>query len=244
MKLVLLADGLVGLRIVNYLVDAYPDDLSLVVTTQTNEIYRSAEKKRIPVYVFDSEDGVVSSLPSAVDLGVLAWWPKILKRPLLESPRHGFINTHPSLLPYNRGKHYNFWALVDQSPFGVTLHRVDSGVDTGDIVAQQEIPYDWCDNGGTLYEKSQAAMVSLFCQTYPTLRTGHFHSKPQSTDFGSFHHSSEIDRASKIDLDGTYRARELLNLLRARTFEGHPGCWFEEAGKRYEISIKIRRVKP
>jgi methionyl-tRNA formyltransferase len=242
MKLVLLADNVVGLNIVKYLMKSYPEDLSLVVTTQRNEIYCAVEEKGIPVCIFDSADSVMSKMLERVDLGVLAWWPKILKSPLLEAPQYGFVNTHPSLLPYNRGKHYNFWALVEQVPFGVTLHRVDSGVDTGDIVAQQEIPYDWCDNGETLYFKAQEAMVNLFYQTYPTLRLGHFDSKPQDRGIGSFHHSSEIDQASNVDLDRIYRGRDLINLLRARTFDGYPGCSFEEAGNRYEISIKIKKV--
>jgi methionyl-tRNA formyltransferase len=174
MKLVLFADNTVGLSIAKFLIETYPEDLSLVVTMQKNEIFFFVEGKGIPVCIFESAEGAISNLPDGLDLGVMAWWPKILKSPLLEAPRHGFVNTHPSMLPYNRGKHYNFWALVEEAPFGVTLHRVDSGVDTGDIVAQQEIPYDWCDNGGTLFFKAQAAMVSLFCQTYPILRAGHF----------------------------------------------------------------------
>lgn len=242
MKLLLLADGAVGLSITKYLIESYLDDLSLVVTIGENEIYFSAKEKGIPVCIFDSTDGVVTKLKDGVDLGVLAWWPKILKSPLLEAPHHGFVNTHPSLLPYNKGKHYNFWALVEQSPFGVTIHRVDSGVDTGDIVAQKEISYDWCDNGGSLYYKAQEAMVSLFGETYPIIRTGHFDSKTQCKEVGSYHHSLELKQASNIDLEKIYRGRDLVNLLRAKTFEGHPGCWFEDKGNRYEIFVNIKKV--
>jgi len=166
----------------------------------------------------------------------------MLKKPLLYTPRLGFINTHPSLLPHNRGKHYNFWALVEQAPFGVTLHCVDSGVDTGPIVAQSTLAYDWCDTGETLYNKAKTAMVELFCKTYPILRTEQYDTKPQNAGMGSFHRASELESASQIDLDALYRARDLLNLLRARTFQGYPGCWFEEAGNCYEISVKIRKV--
>ena len=242
MKLVLLADSEVGLGITRYLLDSYREDISMVVTTEKNDIYRAVEAEGVPVALFESSAQLVASLQDGVDLGVLAWWPKIVKSPLLELPRDGFVNTHPSLLPYNRGKHYNFWALVEQSPFGVTLHRVDAGVDTGDIIAQQGIAYDWCDNGGTLYFKAQAAMLTLFRQTYPVLRTGRFESTPQDMAAGSFHHSSEIEKVSQIDLERSYRARELIDLLRARTFEGHPGCWFEEGGIRYEVSITVRKI--
>jgi methionyl-tRNA formyltransferase len=242
MKLLLLADNVVGLSITNYLLDCYPEDVLLVVTTQKNEIYSAVKKMGISVCIYESEENVLSKLKGKVDLGVLAWWPKILRNLLLKCPQYGFVNTHPSLLPYNRGKHYNFWALVEQAPFGVTLHQVDSGVDTGNIIAQKEICYDWCDTGESLYFKAQTAMISLFCQNYPALRTGNFQSTPQEKTIGSFHHSSEIEQASHIDLDKMYRSRDLINLLRARTFEDHPGCWFEEAGNRYEISIKIRKV--
>lgn len=243
MRVLLLADGEVGANISSFLIDNYAEDLALVVTTQVNEVYRNAKQRDIPVALFDEVE-IFSKLRAGVDLGVLAWWPKIIKSPLLELPRMGFVNTHPSLLPYNRGKHYNFWALVEQVPFGVTLHLVDSGVDSGPIIAQREIHYDWLDTGETLYKKAQVAMVKLFCDTYPLLRRGQFESKPQDIHAGSFHRASELEEASRIDLDSSYRARDLLNLLRARTFPGHPGCWFEENGNRYEISINIKKVEP
>jgi methionyl-tRNA formyltransferase len=242
MRLLLMADGAVGAKIAGYLMASYPNDLALIVTTQINDIYREAKSNKFPVCVFDSEMKILDRLDSGVDLGVLAWWPKILKRPLLDAPRLGFLNTHPSLLPHSRGKHYNFWALVEQAPFGVTIHRVDDGVDTGDIVAQSPINYDWCDTGETLYNKAQLAMLELFYRSYPVLRKGQFESKAQDGGAGSFHRASELEFASNINLNSDYLARDLLNLLRARTFDGHPGCWFEENGNRYEISIKIKKT--
>lgn len=242
MKLVLFSDGAVGEKFFKFLLEKYPTDLVLVVTTQINAIYREAEANGIHVCVFDNENNISDRIRGGVDLGLLVWWPKILRSPLLEAPRLGFVNTHPSLLPHNRGKHPNFWAIVEQAPFGVSLHCVDSGVDTGPVVAQMPIEYDWCDTGETLYKKAQSAMLDLLCATYPVLRTGEFTFKQQNLAAGSFHRASELESASKINLDSLYRARDLLNLLRARTFEGYPGCWFEEAGRRYEISIRIRKV--
>ena len=243
MKLALFADGSVGLRITQFLMDSYLADIALIVTTQKNEIYALAQSHGLAVHLYDPSHAVPAALAGGVDLGILAWWPKIIRNPLLSFPQHGFINTHPSLLPKNRGKHYNFWALVEQSPFGVTLHRVDEGVDTGEIVAQREIAYDWCDNGGSLYAKAQEAMVELFRSTYPELRGGDFKSTAQNSAFASFHHSSEIESASLIDLDRLYSGREILNLLRARTCAGYPGCQFEDQGNRFEVSIEIKKVQ-
>jgi methionyl-tRNA formyltransferase len=242
MKLLLFADGDVGLRIAEFLIAHYPDDLALVVTTSVNAIHDRVQAKGIAVCVYTSELAIADWLPAGVELGVLAWWPKLIREPLLSFPTEGFVNTHPSLLPYNRGKHYNFWSIVEESPSGVTLHRVDAGVDTGDIVAQREVPCGWVDTGGSLYVKAQEAMVALFCDSYPALRAGGLKSTPQYNARASFHHSSEIEMASRIDLDAAYKGREILNLLRARSFPGKPGCWFEAGGSRYEISIDIKKV--
>ena len=67
-------------------------------------------------------------------------------------------------------------------------------------------------------------------------------SSPQDLSKGSFHHSSELISASHIKLDNLYTARNLLNMLRAKTFEGYSGCWFEDDGERYEVTISIKRV--
>jgi methionyl-tRNA formyltransferase len=244
MKIVLLADGKVGSEIAAFLVDRYPQDLALLVTTTENDTLISGQSAGIEAEVFESDAILAAHLVrKRVDLGVLAWWPRIIKLPLLEVPTLGFINTHPSMLPFNRGKHYNFWTIVEEAPFGVSLHFLNAGVDTGDLVAQQSIEFDWCDNGGSLYSKAQRAMVELFCATYPKLREGHIERRPQDLARGSFHLSTEIEAASRINLDKEYRGRDMLNLLRARTFEGHPGCWFEDKGVRYEVRVDIRRVQ-
>jgi methionyl-tRNA formyltransferase len=220
------------------------EDLALIVTTSENDIFHRADNLGVPVRVFETNEKLADYLANtSIDLGVLAWWPNIIKPPLLNIPKLGFLNTHPSLLPHNRGKHYNFWAIVEEAPFGVSIHCVDSGVDSGDIVAQKRIAYDWCDNGGSLYKKAQIEMVTLFREAYPTLRRGELQRHPQDLKSGSFHKASELNTASRIDLDRKYTARELLNHLRARTFEGYPGCWFYDDDNRYEVRIDIRRME-
>ena len=65
----------------------------------------------------------------------------------------------------------------------------------------------------------------------------------QDLSKGNLHYSYEIDSASKIDLNKFYKARDLLNLIRARTFTPYPGAWFVENEKKYEIRINIKENK-
>lgn len=244
MKLLLMPDQHVGFQITQWLIEEHCEDILIIVCLSKNEIYKIAQKAQLPCIISGTEKEIIEHCQKegiVPDMGLLAWWPKIVQRSLLELPKHGFINTHPSLLPYNRGKHYNFWALVEQAPFGVTLHFIDEGVDTGDIIDQRAISYDWEDTGVSLYRKAQETIIELFKDSYPTIRKFGFKRKSQSLDAGSFHLAKEIDLASYVDLEKFYKARDLLNLLRARTFPGYPACWFEEGDKQFEVRVEIKR---
>lgn len=243
MRLLLMCDGHVGNAIAEWLLENHPEDLGAVVTVAESAVCLTAGAKNIPTFVFSSESQLQATLVGLApfDLGILAWWPKLVSSSILALATDGFINTHPSLLPYNRGKHYNFWALVEQVPFGVSLHFVDAGIDSGDIVAQQTIAYDWEDTGESLYLKAGAQMLELFKTAYPQIRSGAIPHTPQDARKASLHYAREIDVASRIDLDKCYTGRELINLLRARTFPGHPACRFEENGETYEITVNIKR---
>ena len=243
MKILLMCDGPVGNSIAEWLLKHYPSDIGALVVLKELPAYTIARKNKTPYIIFESETQLQKDLCGLgpFDLGVLAWWPKILTHSMLKLTSGGFINTHPSLLPYNRGKNYNFWALVEESPFGVSLHYVDEGIDNGDIISQSKISYTWEDTGETLYSKASSAMVELFKETYPKIRSSTIPRVAQDRNKGSFHYAKEIDLASKIDLNKNYSARELINLLRARTFTGYPSCYFEDDGEAYEITVNIKR---
>jgi methionyl-tRNA formyltransferase len=244
MKIVLFADKFVGFEITKFIVGNYKNDLCCLVVINKNEIYDFAKFEGITCLLHEEYLSFIDKSSDKFDLGVLAWWPYLINEHVISTARLGFINTHPSFLPYNRGKHYNFWAIVENVPFGVTIHKVDEGVDTGNIVAQEEIEYDWTDNGKSLYEKAQESMVNIFIKIYSHLRLNlnEIVCFPQDSTKGSFHHSSELLSASRIELDKFYTARRILNMLRAKTFDGYPGCWFEDDGKRYEVTISIKQV--
>jgi methionyl-tRNA formyltransferase len=251
MRILLLAAENVGLDVAAIMGDSDNPPTALVVDARESSPHTAAliTAARVPMEcVFTSdqlkEPAQIERLRALnPDLGILAWWPHVLRPPLLEVPLRGYVNTHPSLLPHGRGKHYNFWSIVEEAPFGVTLHWVTAGIDNGDIAFQRGIPTTWEDNGETLYKKAQTAIVSLFRDVFPDIVAGRIPRKPQSLAEGSFHRAAELEAASRVDLERRYSARELLNLLRARTFPPHPGAWFEDGGQRFEARVSIRRVE-
>jgi methionyl-tRNA formyltransferase len=176
---------------------------------------------------------------TGAELAILAWWPYVVPEDLLAVFPRGVLNLHPSLLPHGRGRHPNFWALRNGEPFGVTIHHAVRAVDAGDIAFQRELEVDWTDTGGSLHQRAQEAIVDLFRESWPQIRAGSLPRVPQAGDALPTHRAGEIDAASRIDLDARYTGRELLDLIRARTYPPHPGAWFEDDGKRYEVRISI-----
>lgn len=85
---------------------------------------------------------------------------RIIARKVLEAGNRVFINTHTGITPAYRGSHGGYWALYNNDPgrCGVTIHLVDAGIDTGEIVAQEVIQPTQEDNFVT-YPYLQTAMA-------------------------------------------------------------------------------------
>ena len=162
-NIIIFADNTVGLECTLFLIAYYPEDIVYIVVTDAESIVY----KRLESTSFDKEKIILNkNLNSynidSVDYIFLLWWPYLIKENVISIAKNGVVNTHPSLLPYNRGKNYNFWNLVEDVPFGVSLHFVNIGVDSGDIIFQKEISKSWEDNGESLYYTAQSEMIILF----------------------------------------------------------------------------------
>ncbi len=243
----ILCDGPVGARILDFVLERHAADVRWVGVASAggpvSEVLDRHGFDRDRVFPADAlkDPAVLERMRGfGVDVMFLAWWPHILKPPLLGLPARFTVNTHTSHLPHCRGKDPNFWAIVEQAPFGVSLHVVTAGIDDGPILARRSIPVGWEDTGGTLYRRATDAMVELFADSYDGIVDGRIQPVAQEAG-GSFHVRRDLDPASRIELDRSYTGRELLDLLRARTFAPHPAAHFEEDGVVYDVRIAIHR---
>jgi methionyl-tRNA formyltransferase len=96
----------------------------------------------------------------------------LVKKPVLDFLMDRVINLHISYLPWNRGADPNLWSIIDGTPKGVSIHYMDDGLDTGDIIAQQRVEFASGDTLHTSYDKLQEAMYRLFVTEWPLIRMG------------------------------------------------------------------------
>ena len=146
------------------------------------------------------------------DLCVLTAYGCILKQPLLQLPRHGFINLHPSLLPCYRGAAPIQRALFNgDTETGVTAIQMNTEIDAGDILNQKRVHIGPDETAGELTARLASAGADLILETIPRISQGTVHMQPQN-------HSSAT-RAPKITeserlIDWGKTAVELHNLIR------------------------------
>lgn len=245
----LYADGAVGEAVLQILAERCRDRLAYVVApTLESPVARRHKALSLGCGLLDwSDTAVRAALPRHMgdvpELVLLAWWPHLVRRPFLDAGQRATLNMHPSLLPHGRGKDPNFWSLVDDSPAGVTIHHVDEGIDSGPIAFQATIETDWTDTGGSLYAKAQEQMIRLFSDSLDAMLSFDIPRLEQPAEAGSFHRRADLAPRSLLDLDRLYSGREMLNLLRARTFAPHPGCRFSDRGEIFQVRVEIEKIE-
>lgn len=124
-----------------------------------------SKKNNIPLLKIDNiNDEIVLEKIKEYDLDWLfiIGWSQIAKNKLLLAPKKGCIGMHPTLLPKGRGRAAIPWAILKKLPkTGVTMFKLDEGVDTGDIISQIEIPLNENITATELYELVNDAHIKL-----------------------------------------------------------------------------------
>ena len=178
------------------------------------------------------------------DIAVSVLFGYVLNTDFIGLFPQGCVNLHPALLPYNRGAFPNVWSIVSKTPAGVTLHYIDPGIDTGDVIAQKEVPVLVTDTGASLYGRLETEALELFKSNWPSVRSGTCTRSPQSVSGGSSHRARDVEKIDEIDLQKTYRAEDLINVIRARTFAPYPGAYFVHAGKKIYLRLDLSEEGP
>jgi len=184
--------------------------------------------EKVKAWLVEQGEEIVTESP---DIMVVAYYPHILKREEFDNIPLGAINFHPGLLPYNRGMYPHIWPIFDGTPCGVTIHYIDEGIDTGDIIGQREIEVLPTDIASDVEENTQRAIFELFCELWPSIRSGTASCTPQG-DYGTHHYAREISSMQEFDFDTIAR-------LRACTFKDRSYGYFMYNGKKVHVGVRF-----
>jgi len=155
------------------------------------------------------------------DLIVVVAYGQILPQSILDLPKFGCVNVHTSLLPKYRGASPIQSAILNgETETGVTIMKMDAGLDTGEIILQARTPILPEDNSQTLHDRLAQLGAELLVETIPDYIAGKILPKPQPTQGASY--AAKIKKEDgKIDWNEP--AEKILNRLRA--FTPWPGAF-------------------
>jgi methionyl-tRNA formyltransferase len=172
------------------------------------------------------------------DLIVVVAYGHILPQTILDLPKFGCLNVHTSLLPKFRGAAPIQWAIASgETETGVTVMKMDAGLDTGPIVSQRRTPISPEDDSTTLHDRLARLGAELLAQTIPDFVAGKIQPAPQPADGVS--HAPKIKKEDGR-IDWNLPAKTIWNRLRA--FTPWPGAFTFLAGEPKPHLLKIWNV--
>jgi methionyl-tRNA formyltransferase len=171
---------------------------------------------------------LLSLKPEAI---IVVGYGRLIPQWMIDLPPLGNINLHASILPKYRGAAPIQWAIAcGDLVTGVTTMKIDSGLDTGDILLQKEIPIEPKDTAETLAPHMAAIGADLMSDTLHGLRAGTVHPTPQDNSKASL---APILRKEDGEIDFRRSAEEICNRLRG--FQPWPGAYTNFRGKNLQV---------
>lgn len=148
-----------------------------------------------------------------IDLIVVCGYKYIIPKEIFDIPEFRTINIHSSYLPAYRGQHVVNWAIINgEKETGVTIHYIDEGIDTGDIIVQKKVPILYENNAKTIHDKIYDVACKLIIDVMDSIASGkQIKSKKQDNSKASYYRP-RVPEDGKIDWNKS--GVEIYNLIR------------------------------
>ena len=187
------------------------------------------------------EDSFIQQLAELKpELIAVAAYGQILPKAILDLPRFDCLNVHTSLLPKYRGAAPIQHAILNgDSLTGVTIMKMDVGLDTGDILAQEQTPIEAADNSQTLHDRLATIGAELLVRTITQFVSGAIQPRPQPAD--GVTHAPKIKKTDG-EINWTQPAHAIWN--RVRALVPWPGAFTHFAGQPQPHLFKIWEAEP
>ena len=158
--------------------------LFLGYNSKNTSLIEFLRKKNISVVEYQNKT-LSYKIAKKFDLIISFGYRKIVPRLVIKKLKRPIINLHISYLPYNRGAHANFWSFVNNTPKGVSIHEIDKGIDTGNIIFRKKIKFNINKKTTfkTTYKKLIHEIENLFKKNYQSLVYNKYKSAKQKSRF-------------------------------------------------------------
>ena len=171
----------------------------------------------------------------------LGYRHKIAKQ-VFTYPKYGCYNIHKSLLPLNKGANPVFWTILNNSPAGISIHKVTNKIDAGPIVAQKRIDYNFSYTADKLYAKLEKEQITQFFQFWNKFKKSKISYKKKLTFKSSYHRKKNFLDFINLKEVKEKNLSKVINFLRAATFAPFQNVRLKKGKNTYNVEIMIKKI--
>jgi methionyl-tRNA formyltransferase len=139
-----------------------------------------------PIVIFKQSDFILSF-----------GFRKIISENIIKKIKKPIFNIHLSYLPFNRGSHPNFWSFIENTPAGVSIHKIDKGIDTGNVILRKKIYFNISLNKFSTFKKTYNFLFleaeKLFKKNFNKIYNKKY-KKILSNHKGTFHYKKDLPK--------------------------------------------------
>ena len=139
-----------------------------------------------PIVIFKQSDFILSF-----------GFRKIISENIIKKIKKPIFNIHLSYLPFNRGAHPNFWSFIENTPAGVSIHKIDKGIDTGNVILRKKIYFNISLNKFSTFKKTYNFLFleaeKLFKKNFNKIYNKKY-KKILSNHKGTFHYKKDLPK--------------------------------------------------
>jgi methionyl-tRNA formyltransferase len=224
MRLGLLLSGNLGFRSLEY-IHSKGNKIEFVLTdSKSIAILDFCDKNSISIFAGNPRSGKGYDFIKNIEIDVLASvnYLFLIEEDIINHPKQLAFNIHGSLLPKYRGRTPHVWSIINDEEFvGVTVHKIDSGCDTGDIILQEKIEVEEKDTGATILRKFDGLYFNLIDTVFEKLKAKTIIFRKQDESKATFF-GKRTPKDGEINWD--WQKRRIYNWIRAQAYP-YPGAF-------------------
>jgi methionyl-tRNA formyltransferase len=256
-NIVVFANGNLGIRVIEYFFSSLKNNLILAVVLNDDSKRDANMLKNLKMLchkysqnpeIFIYEKEIFNSLEftrvmEGANYAFSALFGHRIPPSIINHFKDSIINLHPSLLPLGRGSDPIPWSIIEDKPQGVSIHQIDTGLDTGAVLAQRELRVEFGDNAGRIYESAMIELFNLFTEFVenefvPTMKIEQHYPE-------TFHLSADLNevRTSLLEIGNSMEYH--LRIIQALTYSDGRGARVRlRNGETWEIAVSTSRILP
>ena len=159
----------IALSCIKHIFKFKKDKITIYLQDNNKEIINFAKKNKIKLISKNFDHFTNNIKKNQFDWLLNIWGYKILKKDFIGKFRNN-LNLHPSYLPYNRGRDPYYFSIMDNTPVGICIHRMDQTIDGGKYYLKKKIFINFPTTAGTIFHQSLYEIKNLFLKNWLKIR--------------------------------------------------------------------------